>query len=194
VETIHRLSNPIERITPQDEILEDNFPIMLAINSIKPEPNTLKTTWYLNKEIIATNTDTIILNEEIFPDGLSIISFNMEDTTDMLRIDAHAEIHSFQVFWELNRTTTSVEVINNDVYEINISPNPTQDFVEIQFMESPKQDYEITLFNLSGKLYRKDRFFGNKKRVDLQNLPSGPYILNIKAEDQMIFSKKIYKF
>jgi hypothetical protein len=194
VETIHRLSNPIESIYPKEEIIDDDFPLMLTIHSIKPEPNTLKTTWYLNDEVIAINSDTIIIDEKLIPEGLATIRFTMEDTTDMLRVNDHAEIHTLQVIWEVNRSTTSVELINNALYDIQINPNPTYDYVAIRFLESPKQNYEISLFDLSGNLHQKFRFFENNTRINLQNLPPGPYLLNIRAENQLIFSKKIYKF
>jgi hypothetical protein len=73
---------------------------------------------------------------------------------------------------------------------INIYPNPTQDFVNINFEN--ESEYQINVTDLSGKIiYTFEENNQLEQRINLQNLKVGVYLLVIK--DVKFKKYKIFK-
>jgi hypothetical protein len=73
---------------------------------------------------------------------------------------------------------------------INIYPNPTQDFVNINFEN--ESEYQINVTDLSGKIiYTFEENNQLEQRINLQNLKAGVYLLVIK--DVNFKKYKIFK-
>jgi len=73
---------------------------------------------------------------------------------------------------------------------INIYPNPTQDFVNINFEN--ESEYQINITDLSGKIiYTFEENNQLEQRINLQNLKVGVYLLVIK--DVKFKKYKIFK-
>jgi hypothetical protein len=75
------------------------------------------------------------------------------------------------------QVTTSVEVTNTD--DIQIYPNPTNDFINI---ESELKFDNVEILNTEGRLM----FTADKKRIDISQLSSGLYYLVFKSDRQVI--------
>lgn len=84
---------------------------------------------------------------------------------------------------------------DNETYvpglEIKIYPNP---FVEATIFELIGKEYktvDITIFDLNGRLIRRDRFRGNQFHFYRNLLPQGLFIYKLETEGQLIDSGKI---
>jgi type IX secretion system substrate protein/VCBS repeat protein len=87
-------------------------------------------------------------------------------------------------------------IINTDpVTIINVLPNPVVDNLTIQFPAGILNDYSIRLFDISGKLLLKDMVYRNKsdyyKRINIQQLPPGLFILKVNDGENNIVEKII---
>lgn len=76
--------------------------------------------------------------------------------------------------------------------EILISPNPFENEIRI-VMQDNIGEKKITLFSLNGMIIYENTFWGQVKKIDLKNIESGMYILNIKSPDGNVFNQKIIK-
>jgi len=76
-------------------------------------------------------------------------------------------------------------MFNRSFNRIVVYPNPTNDIINID----STVDIIYSVYDMTGRVIIKD---SSKKEVDLSNVESGVYFLNIKYEDQ-IFNKRIIK-
>jgi len=81
------------------------------------------------------------------------------------------EIYKF----DLNPTLSTPELINSS---INIYPNPVIDIIKIDVSGSLK--YEATIFDLQGRIMISEI---NQPAIDIQTLPQGTYLIEIKDLD-----------
>lgn len=86
-------------------------------------------------------------------------------------------------------STTGVEV-NESL--INVFPNPTTDYVEVQ-IPSNALKYNIRLVNNSGLILKEVNAVDKQIFMDLSSYSSGFYYLNIFEQDKLIATKKIVK-
>jgi len=86
---------------------------------------------------------------------------------------------------------TAVEVA--DVGKLLVSPNPCSDHISINIPASTASSAAIAIFNLCGqKIYEKsDHINSGKLEIDLENLPAGAYILNIRTGSNLDFRSPI---
>ncbi len=68
-----------------------------------------------------------------------------------------------------------------DKLEVNIYPNP---FVDEVFIECPPDNYLCTIYDVSGKVLLAEKINGDSnKKLDVGNLKSGVYLLQIRSEN-----------
>ena len=83
----------------------------------------------------------------------------------------------------------SEQVLSNNIiekkFEIKIYPTWVENFINI---ETDSQLIEVNIFDISGKLMVNSK----EKKIDLSNLQTGVYVVNVKTK-QGIHSKKIVK-
>ncbi len=65
----------------------------------------------------------------------------------------------------------------NNLLNVNIYPNPTQNLLNIQ---SEQKNIKISLFNIEGKCIRT---YENKNQIDLSFLKTGLYFLKFSTEE-----------
>lgn len=76
---------------------------------------------------------------------------------------------------------------------IRVFPNPTSDFVTVQFNKIMENSL-LSLFDLSGKKLENRQIASTLTQVDLKRYPNGSYILNLtQKNNQLIQSFKIVK-
>jgi hypothetical protein len=92
-----------------------------------------------------------------------------------------------QIWEKLNAVMCSGSAIeeNNEINEINIYPNPAQDFVIVDGIE--KENFTVDIFDALGN---RVIHLLNKRMIDISNLNSGVYIVSINC-DQVHFRKSI---
>jgi len=97
--------------------------------------------------------------------------------------------------WKANYTSSNTSDLDEiEDSKIAIFPNPANNVVNIQFAEN-QQDVVIEIFDMVGKLiqrYPKLNISSNTiQTLDIQNIPSGIYNINIKSESKSINYKLI---
>ncbi len=78
----------------------------------------------------------------------------------------------------------------HDFDAINIYPNPSSDYISLNYINSKNKDLEIRIFNIKGELIRFEILKYNDKNINIANLPCDIYFLMIKS-DNYILNKKL---
>ena len=96
-----------------------------------------------------------------------------------------------QGFHQSKLTVTALEEIEN--LNLKVYPNPTSEFVVIQF-STPDKISSYSLFDLSGKLLDNSKINATTTYVNLNKLASGSYLLKIDDKNaQRLQTFKIIK-
>ena len=92
--------------------------------------------------------------------------------------------------WEISiaKSTLSNKNVNADLKSINIFPNPTQDFLNINIENS--EDYNYLIYNVIGGVVKKGKLDSNQK-IDVKSLPENMYMLRIYNKNKSFVSKFI---
>ncbi len=72
---------------------------------------------------------------------------------------------------------TSIEEKND--YIFNIYPNPAKDYIYIDIDENYNQDFHISIYNSLGV---KVMEMSNRNTINIESLPTGIYLINVKSE------------
>lgn len=88
--------------------------------------------------------------------------------------------------------TTSISTVQNDLFEVNVYPNPANDFVAVQINGINKENLNVELFDATGKLVQKSIIYQGKTTAyfDTQILYSGIYFVKI-AGSEGVATRKI---
>jgi hypothetical protein len=78
-------------------------------------------------------------------------------------------------------TSTTVGLIENEVVNISVYPNPAGNFVNISLEN--KMDAAISIYDITGKLVQGNTLAEMKNRVDLSSFNNGLYLYTIKDAD-----------
>ncbi len=90
-------------------------------------------------------------------------------------------------------TPVSVSDIN-EFKELSIYPNPVTSFIEYNLSANTKsQNIKLEIFNLEGQLIKNFEQKSSKDKLDVENLKSGIYILQISEKDKVLAKRKFLK-
>lgn len=119
--------------------------------------------------------------------GNTLISFvNMADTTNSFIQDYYGSTEFI---------STSIDQPNSFQPEIEIFPNPAQDFIQIKFPTNPglsTEDAVISVHSLTGRLVRSQAYQANIS-VPVGDLPKGHYILRYADQSGNTFTNRFVK-
>ena len=76
---------------------------------------------------------------------------------------------------------------NLELYDINIYPNPTKDYVVLSNLKGESQ---ITIIDINGRMRYYQNTSSNQVEINLNGLESGVYNLNV-IRDNVVLSKKL---
>ena len=110
--------------------------------------------------------------------------FYIEHLPDGNRFTVNNSSEYYTLF-EVDRIT-SINLLNNS--DINIYPNPTNDFIIIENEKNNSMNFELS--NLSGDIIKKG-VVNNFQKIDLSNLSSGIYFIKLQIENEFIIEKII---
>jgi len=74
--------------------------------------------------------------------------------------------------------------------KIAISPNPSSGIFNITNNTSQKMD-NINIININGQTVWSQKVIGNKQEIDLNNLPSGIYLIKMQYDNHQVINTKI---
>jgi hypothetical protein len=86
---------------------------------------------------------------------------------------------------------TSIENFEN--VSVTIFPNPTSNYVNIDITNCNFSIKQIEVWDVYGKLIKKESFSGNSGKIDMSNLSQGLYMLIIRQESKILNINKIIK-
>lgn len=200
VESIHNLVNPIVSYIPTTMNINSSNQLLdfKLTELMKPISNTLTIKWQLDGSTIAYNLDSVEINQNLLATGLHTLVATVVDTTHFLRIDNHSSIHFSTVTWTINKVITGIE-LTSDVNKISYSvfPNPTSNFLTIEFELEKKSNVSIELISIDGKIIQqlenKILDSGKYSKIhDIENIPVGSYTLLFKI-DNSVYKETIIK-
>ncbi|WP_265132103.1 T9SS type A sorting domain-containing protein [Chryseobacterium oranimense] len=76
---------------------------------------------------------------------------------------------------------------------ILLYPNPTRDYLYIDFTSLPYKGSEYQLYDAQGKLVKKDVISQSKSELNLSSLPSAAYIIRINQKGENLKTFKVIK-
>lgn len=107
VEQIHHLVSPLGDLPGQEpEPLHTNPhtpDFYLGLTTIKPHPNTLKTSWQLNGVPVAANKDSVLIVPAKLPEGSNKLLVSVQDTTLKIRTELHLS-HRYVRTWTIEHS------------------------------------------------------------------------------------------
>jgi hypothetical protein len=181
IEKIHKLTNPILSYNPIVKYIYMTAYNDFKLTLIKPIPNTLNIKWSLDSyPLDYNNMDSIrITSQQIGEDGMHVLTAIVEDTTELLRVDNHSEVHLNQISWTINK---NVGITNSETNNITYSifPNPTNDIINYSVVTKKSLPLSIKISNVDGVIIEQienmiyEKFIGN---YSMKSLPNGVYFI-----------------
>ena len=117
----------------------------------------------------------------------------LEDTLRAGEMTAVKHING-EDWWLVNaKYNSSTQVYQKPKEAIKVYPNPTSGQITIDIPEMIAGKMNLQVFNALGQKVLEEQQFTDisKQTVDFSFLPTGIYLLTMKAENQPVFSKKI---
>jgi hypothetical protein len=99
------------------------------------------------------------------------------------------------VNWEIQSTTGIKDIsLSATKMDLNIYPNPFQDYLTIKFKQNLKENLTIEIIDILGKIQVAQIFTPQEYySLNLCNLHIGYYIMNLYLDNTIIASAKIIK-
>jgi hypothetical protein len=90
-------------------------------------------------------------------------------------------------------TVTGIENNLADIINISISPNPTSDLLKIEIENTASEKLQYSLTSITGKLIERGVLQEQTSTIDMMNLASAVYFLNINNKNNQQETFKIIK-
>jgi len=195
IERIYSLVSPLISYTPYSEkVNPTDYPISFKLNLIEPEPNTLQIKWNLNNSPFELNTDSAKINEFQLVEGLNSLSVSIEDTTELLRVDGHHQIHITHIAWNIEKLKTGTEILSTEKINIRIFPNPVQNHLMIKIDSGTKEDLKVEIVDMKGNIHVSQIFkLQEYCSLNMTSLQQGYYIVKLYTDAKLIATHKIVK-
>lgn len=132
--------------------------------------------FYHNVPVTDSMKVTALLTNDVA--GLTCI---VEDTLfwKTTEVTPNVYIYSWDILSGNLGTSITTSVSVPDEMKINFFPSPVSDQFQI---EGPKTEYSLTIFNIGGQLVHTINNLKGSEQVDVSNLPSGLYFLNVRHD------------
>ena len=103
LEKVHQVfGTPILSYLPlSDTLTYCSQPIGFSISTVKPIPNTLRVSWFLNGNLILMNNDSITIQSAQLINGSNILKAEVLDTTLLSRLNTHPTNHTNSKTWTI---------------------------------------------------------------------------------------------
>jgi hypothetical protein len=86
------------------------------------------------------------------------------------------------------KTIPAAENINIEIY-----PNPVNDVITLHFADNVKTDCKYVLYDINGRIIYQQTLKNSETKIDLSNLNSGSFFLQIISQEKIIKVFKIVK-
>jgi len=191
VARIHTLVPPYEGFSPASSMVQmEGDTQSFSVDLILPAPNTLTTTWMLNGEILEQDfTEHFELDVSTLDEGNHLLTCAIFDDTPMIRIDQHANHHTYVIQWELFKesSTSSIEKVRTDHFKLKSYPNPATTELWVALQDQVPGTYDLSIIDMNGQQVHHARhpFLENAPiAIGVAHLSPGVYTLVLTDENQ----------
>jgi O-glycosyl hydrolase len=152
---------------------EKDFSMDIPIGAISVE--RILTTNNASEEFISLGTQEINYYDRYFTTTLPELSL----TSFVFNIDE-------------SLSNSSNYLANNNLLEVRLYPNPSEDKINILFTDY--STYSLNIFDLKGQKIMQKTIFDNEASIDISEFQKGTYLLKISSmSDEKTITKKIIK-
>ncbi len=135
------------------------------------------------------SADTLLLHATGQPgtvwtlEGANEIGSTVVDFVDVRRSDGFvvAATHGNGLFAANFMTGSGSQEPKNNV-SVRVSPNPTRDVAEFSIAGQNLDDAQVRLFDMKGNLLRTENLSGNKGLLQMNDLPAGIYVWELRGK------------
>jgi hypothetical protein len=183
---IEQFQTPIHSHLPEElsvSLTEDS--IQFSLQMYTPTPNTIRTKWILNDELLATHTDSISIASSQLLSGENILIAEVLDTTELIRAEHHPFQNTFTVQWTINNQLTDSKLY--DKSSVKIYPNPVSQELIIE-IEGNTSNSSFEIVNVSGQSVYKGNII-QKSIVQTESFAPGVYFLRLENGAKFEFTK-----
>ncbi|MBL3548691.1 M64 family metallopeptidase [Chryseobacterium sp. KMC2] len=196
IEKIHSLVSPVDSYTPANNTtVSVTSNMTFTVNEVLPIPNTLVNTWKLNGTALSATGNTLTLSPAQLNNGNNTLLFSVTDNSPLLKVDNHSTLHLTNITWTLSKSTLRVADVRAIERKFSIYPNPGDGEFSIRGKQDFSKNTTVEIYDASGKLIstRFELKDSSTIYVDIRNVPSGSYLLNVTEDGQPVISQKIIK-
>ncbi|MDX2247983.1 MAG: T9SS type A sorting domain-containing protein [Bacteroidia bacterium] len=150
----------------------------------------LKTT--ANGETSAGYFSPITVNKVPFPGASSSVTTTVTETSVNQEIALNLVIDNVTEFYD-SLFTTFTAIDPEKKLNFSVYPNPANEKTIVTSEIFAKENTEISLFDLSGKIVFNDTFFSTEYMLSLSTLPSGTYLLRVVSGEKTGIQKLVIR-
>lgn len=133
--------------------------------------------------VLATGTNAL--------GGNGSVSYSVGQTVYQYKGPNSQVLEGVQQAYEITTLSTNETVTVQE--GILLYPNPTRDYLYIDFTSAPYKGSEYQLFDAQGKMIKKDVISQSKSELDLSSLPSAVYIIRLNQNGENLKTFKVIK-
>ena len=89
--------------------------------------------------------------------------------------------------------SNNVEESEHDNFNFLLKPNPTKDFVQINFQHEILETVDVYVFSMSGKLILQQKNMASGSELDLTGFSSGEYVVHLSDKNDVVKTYKVIK-
>lgn len=199
IKIIYSLTSPVESYTPLSSMSVEEDMLVFNLETVDPNPNTLKISWYLNDSPVGENEGFYELEATALSSGSNMVQAIVYDSTTLDRQD---HIFMTTVTWTINGVVTSmidkalsdrpVEEVDNVITSVSskiensffkVYPNPSNGELKVTYHLGGER-LDIRLLNGEGKevkfvSWAPDVSGSIERELDVSELASGLYVIQL---------------
>ncbi|MBK7959020.1 MAG: T9SS type A sorting domain-containing protein [Bacteroidetes bacterium] len=193
IEAIHGKVNPVVSYTPAGPIANTpgQFATFKLSKVMKPKPNSLRIIWTLDGNIVAENVDSFVLDQNTLADGTHFLNANVIDTTFLLRVNNHVNIHNSLVHWSINKNNVGINAnSNSSKISCSVYPNPTSQTLHISLELERNSPVRIHILSNDGKMIQEVLNHSlqagmHERSINIEQFARGKYNLVYKVGESL---------
>jgi len=162
------------------------------MTTVDPQGNVTYTCLeYSSGSILAGGASLVLINQQFN----SIINqgYRLVATDASTRINSSGPIGTW--YFAIPWNPSGLEEVPQTLKNLNIYPNPANDFIDIVLDYDIKSSTEIVIYSEAGYIYHKEKISNLNKnepyRLDISKVPAGKYFITIVNEKSYTTAQKI---
>lgn len=199
----------IDQFSPIEQEAGDE-PIRFEIKPVVPIPNTLKTRWTFDGDLLADNTYFVEIDPRNLSNDFHELHVSLIDTT---KYDRRDKVQVNSITWTIGESVTSVfdrdletreqdrlltvKATDQNTLSFELYPNPTTDFVTILHEYKQPEQVQMELVNQHGQVLRRLEYTLKSSKsmlydIDMRAYGAGIYFLRVRSQ-AFVHSFKVIK-